>query len=102
MPGYEVLGFTGSWENTDALHCRAKGIPDLDMIYIDHDELIDQMPDDAGFEIEADITSYSYSKSIVNPQIHWKNTSVGFWNTVSMSNDEDTYFASIPIYILAV
>jgi len=22
MPGYEVVGFTGSWESTDALHCR--------------------------------------------------------------------------------
>ena len=28
IPGYEVLGFTGSWESTDALHCRIKGIPD--------------------------------------------------------------------------
>ena len=32
MPGYEIIGFTGSWANTDALHCRTKGIPDLDMI----------------------------------------------------------------------
>ena len=31
LPGYEILGFTGSWESTDALHCRAKGIPDLEM-----------------------------------------------------------------------
>jgi len=44
MPGYEVLGFTGSWANTDALHCRTKGIPDIDMIHIDHDELINQLP----------------------------------------------------------
>ncbi len=29
MPGYEILGFTGSWESTDALHCRVKGIPDI-------------------------------------------------------------------------
>tara|TARA_A100001011_G_C14202333_1_gene796199 strand:- start:45 stop:1295 length:1251 start_codon:yes stop_codon:yes gene_type:complete len=31
MPGYEVLGFTGSWDSTDALHCRVKGIPDLSL-----------------------------------------------------------------------
>jgi len=43
MPGYEILGFTGSWQNTDAVHCRAKGIPDLDMIQIEHDQLIDHM-----------------------------------------------------------
>ena len=29
MPDHEILGFTGSWQSTDALHCRAKGIPDL-------------------------------------------------------------------------
>jgi len=29
MPDHEILGFTGSWVSTDALHCRAKGIPDL-------------------------------------------------------------------------
>jgi len=29
MPDHEILGFTGSWQSTDALHCRAKGIPDI-------------------------------------------------------------------------
>tara|TARA_Y100000746_G_scaffold187462_1_gene166449 strand:- start:72 stop:545 length:474 start_codon:yes stop_codon:yes gene_type:complete len=29
LPGHEILGFTGSWESTDALHCRVKGIPDI-------------------------------------------------------------------------
>jgi agmatine/peptidylarginine deiminase len=96
MLGYEVLGFTGSWANTDALHCRAKGIPDLDMIYIDHDPMIDQMPIDAGFEVEADLTSYVTARGIVNPQLHWKNTSIGVWNNLPMSNNEDNYFATIP------
>ena len=39
MPGYEVLGFTGSWESTDALHCRIKGIPDLEMLQIFHNPI---------------------------------------------------------------
>ena len=42
MPGYEVLGFTGSWESTDALHCRAKGIPDMQMLQIFHNSIDDQ------------------------------------------------------------
>ena len=29
LPGYEILPFTGTWQSTDALHCRIKGIPDL-------------------------------------------------------------------------
>jgi agmatine/peptidylarginine deiminase len=59
MPGYEVIGFTGSWQNTDALHCRSKGIPDFDMVRIDHEKLIDQMPNDAGFVVTAEMLSYS-------------------------------------------
>jgi len=36
MPGYEVLGFTGSWLSDDAIHCRAMGISDRNMMYVDH------------------------------------------------------------------
>ena len=70
MPGYEVLGFTAPsahpWQTTDALHCRAKGIPDDEMIYIDHDPLTDRMPNDAGFKVEAEIISYSESSFVNN------------------------------------
>ena len=96
MPGYEVLGFTGSWQNTDALHCRVKGIPDMDMVAIDHDELIDQMPNDQGFEVSSDILSYMDARSVVNATVHWKNSSVGVWNMVSMIAEEDTYTGFIP------
>ena len=41
MPGYEVIGienksFWDGWLNTDALHCRTRGVMDFDMLYIDH------------------------------------------------------------------
>jgi agmatine/peptidylarginine deiminase len=37
MPGYDVVGMEwDSWFNTDALHCRAIGIADLDMLFVDH------------------------------------------------------------------
>jgi len=29
MPGYRVSGWEGSWESTDALHCRTRGIPKI-------------------------------------------------------------------------
>ena len=31
LPQYEILPFTGTWQSTDALHCRIKGIPDLSL-----------------------------------------------------------------------
>ena len=100
MPGYEVLGFTNAgedpWENTDALHCRAKGIPDLDMIHITHDELINQMPNDAGFKVEADILAYGAGNSVSSPQLHWRNSTDNVWNAESMTAEEDTYTAFIP------
>lgn len=40
MPGYEIVGVQStygiSWENTDALHCRTRGIMDFDMLFVDH------------------------------------------------------------------
>lgn len=35
MPGYEVIGFTGSWYDYDALHCRTMGIFDRGMLRVD-------------------------------------------------------------------
>ncbi|MBK8232344.1 MAG: hypothetical protein IPK72_17605 [Candidatus Eisenbacteria bacterium] len=35
MPGYEIIGFTGSWLSDDAIHCRAMGIHDKQMMYVD-------------------------------------------------------------------
>jgi len=41
MPGYEVEGvynnsYNTQWLNTDALHCRTRGVMDFNMLYIDH------------------------------------------------------------------
>ena len=45
MPGYEVIGienksYYNGWLNTDALHCRTRGVMDFDMLYIDHREVL--------------------------------------------------------------
>lgn len=41
MPGYEVEGIYNTsgniaWLNTDALHCRTRGVMDFDMLFVDH------------------------------------------------------------------
>ncbi len=97
MPGYEVLGFTGSWESTDALHCRVKGIPDRDMLYIEHTPSCYYLPSDDGFYIEAQVIAYSDTNLLSSsPKIFWKN-STGIWNDVAMTNvGEDIYGGYIP------
>ena len=44
LPGYEIIGVNGAsntpWENTDALHCRTRGVMDFDMLFVDHREVL--------------------------------------------------------------
>ena len=45
MPGYEVMGVyntSGSiqWLNTDALHCRTRGVMDFEMLFVDHRDVL--------------------------------------------------------------
>ncbi len=36
MPGYEVYGYTGSFLDDDAIHCRTMGVPDAGMLNMHH------------------------------------------------------------------
>lgn len=45
MPGYEVVGvanndYSISWQNTDALHCRTRGVMDFNMLFVDHRDVL--------------------------------------------------------------
>ena len=45
MPGYEIVGVTNNdwsigWENTDALHCRTRGVMDFNMLFVDHRDVL--------------------------------------------------------------
>ncbi|MFA8298678.1 MAG: agmatine deiminase family protein [Hyphomicrobiales bacterium] len=69
MPGYTIQGITySSWMNTDALHCRTRGIPDLGMLYISHIPLQGEVKFADNFSINTDIIAYSgediYSDSV--------------------------------------
>ena len=94
MPGYQVLGFTGSWQNTDALHCRTKGIPDRYMLYIEHTPLGDDEPLMEGFPVEATIIPYSGENLTGSPRLYWRTT--GEWNTLPLTHTNDSYLAQIP------
>ena len=45
MPGYNIVpvynnDYSISWENTDALHCRTRGVMDFDMLFVDHRDVL--------------------------------------------------------------
>ncbi len=101
MPGYEVIGFTGSWQSTDALHCRAKGIPDLELLQIFHNPINDQSEAHNSYQIEAIIDDLSEAGLIYDElKVFWKNSGMNNYSEVGLSacpwDIEDCYLAEIP------
>jgi len=98
MPGYEVIGFTGNWYSTDALHCRAKGIADRDMLYIYHIPILGEIPATTDpFEITATIIPYSgegiYTDSLL---VYYKIDSSEYQSIPMTSLGNNEYAGLIP------
>jgi len=98
LPGYTVLGFSGSWQSTDALHCRTKGIVDRNMLYIEHIPLSGNQYDEEGFyNVTAKIFPYSGEDLVTTSTgIYWKieGGSWYFEEMDSLGNNE--YYSLIP------
>jgi len=97
MPGYEILGFTGSWVSSDAIHCRAMGITDRHMLYIEHIPLQGNQSNQNGYDIQAKIYPYSGQPLISGSTgVYWRINS-GNWNFLEMQPlGNDSYHAVIP------
>ena len=101
LPGYEVLGFTGSWQSTDALHCRTKGIPDLEMLQIFHSPIQNQSNPQNFYTIEATIDDLSQT-GLVNEElkVYWWTDDSNNIEEITMSacseDIPDCYSANIP------
>ena len=65
MPGYEIIGVTNndyytSWENTDALHCRTRGVMDFNMLFVDHRDVYHDVEDwQASYPVVSKFIAYS-------------------------------------------
>ena len=101
MPGYEILGFTGSWQSTDALHCRVKGIPDLEMIQILHNPISNQLEPLDSYKIIANIDDLG-NQGLNNDalKVIWWNSEENYQelplSDCSNDNFENCYEAFIP------
>lgn len=101
MPGYEIIGFTGSnsapWLNTDAIHCRTRGIMDFNMMFVDHRHVIygEEIAYQTNYTVNADLIAYS-GAAVTTAQLVYR-VNDGDWNYVNMTNTTgDTYTANIP------
>ncbi|MEM1042156.1 MAG: agmatine deiminase family protein [Bacteroidota bacterium] len=59
MPGYEVLGFAGSWLSTDALHCRIKEVADTGLLSLQHQPLAGEIGYQPEVALDVEIVPYS-------------------------------------------
>jgi len=97
MPGYEVIGFDGSWWYDDALHCRAMGITDRYMLYIDHIPLQDTDETVSDYLVEAEIFPYSGQALAAGSPTLWYSIDGGlFTDTVMSYQGSNLYYGYIP------
>jgi agmatine/peptidylarginine deiminase len=97
MPGYEIIGIPGnSWENTDALHCRAKGIADVGMLFIRHIPLSGLQDHKSAYDLLADIYPYSGMDLIDDSLLCYYNINGGeFLSSPLVLVDGITYKATL-------
>jgi agmatine deiminase len=96
MPGYEILGFTGEWYSTDALHCRTHEVADKKMLQILHYPLFGHQEYTSAYTLNAEIKALSkkglYEDSLkLNYRINGNE-----WNAEALSLvSEANYSATI-------
>jgi len=96
MPGYEIHGIMyNGWENTDALHCRAKGIADTSMLYVRHFPLHGPVPFSDEFEISAEIIPYSDSAVYPDSLLIYYQVDGGAFSTVPLIHLEDYEYTGL-------
>ncbi len=98
LPGYEILPVTGSWLSTDAIHCRAKGIPDLEILQIFHNPIDDQEQPKMQYEVTAIIDDLSEAGLVPEElKVYWKSEAMDDYTVVPLepTGNLDEYSALI-------
>ncbi len=99
MPGYTVTGiYYSSWQSTDALHCRAMGMADRQMLYIKHQPLTGVKPYQPEYGITAEILPLSGQPLKSDSLFLIYQTNARSWDTLQLVNTGGTqYGAMLPV-----
>ena len=97
MPGYEIVGILyDGWYNTDALHCRTKGVADIEMLYINHIPVLGDVGYEESYEISAEFMANSgedlYADSVL---IYYSINGGEFVSSTMEYNSDDTWTGNI-------
>lgn len=98
MPGYEIIPVSSyGWYDTDALHCRTRGVADREMLYISHSPLLGEQDYQEEYVIQSDIIPYSGANVYTDSLIVYYQIDGGDFIPVVMTNvSGNTYSAVIP------
>jgi uncharacterized repeat protein (TIGR02543 family) len=117
MPGYTVIGVASNssyaWQNTDALHCRTRGVMDFEMLFVDHRNVIhgEQELQDS-YAVTSTFIPYSGKSLIPAQTVVYYRINGGEWQTSPMTattKDDEytgyitgcTYGATVEYYVSA-
>ncbi|MCK5127115.1 MAG: agmatine deiminase family protein [candidate division Zixibacteria bacterium] len=98
MPGYEILGFDGSWLDDDAIHCRTMGVPDRNMLDILHTPLTTTGDTINGYHVKVQIKAHSGASFITDSlKVFYLDSSM-MYKTVLLTAtmQPDSFLATIP------
>lgn len=100
MPGYDIVGISwDSWYNTDALHCRAKGVADLGMLFIDHRPLFGTIEWQDSLAVTSKIIPYSGEAILADSVLVFYSINNGpYQNSVLSADGNDMYTGYIKGY----
>lgn len=98
MPGYEIFPVLySSWETTDALHCRTKGIADVGMLFVDHKPILGNKPFAAEWDLSAEIIPYSGMGLIPDSLLCYYKVNDGDYQAIPLDHVSGyDYEATIP------
>ena len=96
MPGYEIIGVTNNtshpWENTDALHCRTRGVMDFDMLFVDHrDVVFGEQPMQDSIAITSKFIAYSGEALKADSLLIYYSIDNGAYRTAKMTATGNLY-----------
>ncbi len=98
MPGYEVLGFTGSWLSTDALHCRVKEVADRGLLSLQHVPLAGELPYAPEVALDVDIVAHSGEPLTADSLFLIYRLGEAAFDTLALQHvDGATFSASVPV-----
>jgi agmatine/peptidylarginine deiminase len=97
MPGYEIVGVEyDGWLNTDALHCRTRGVADIGMLYIKHMPILGEVAASSNYELTAEIDVNSGEAIYNDSVLVYYSVNEGDFQNINMTNTEaNTWTASI-------